>query len=501
MFEGGFCGRRGPPSCPESPPRQSFNVTPVEATINTISRALRSFRPAAMPVMSRANYRRELAAWIFLPVMLGAVEGSVAGVLAINAFKGTVPEWLLNISVAVCTGAPAVANITSFLWASLSHGRHKIRFLVCLQLAAASLVAMISLAPEMWVGLLMLTAGTLGTRMCWAGVVTLRTTVWQANYPRHVRANMAGKLATVQTIMMAVAGLAIGLAMRADEQAFHWLYPIASGCGVVGALLYGRLRMRGHAALINAEIARRAGRRLAVNPLEMTRILRDDPLFRRYMSAMFIFGLGNLSMVAPLVIVIKNVFGYEYLLGIMVTGTIPILMMPVAIPFWSRLLDRMHIVPYRAFQCWSFIAANICVLIAALTVNHVLLWASAILRGVASGGGVLGWNLGHHDFTTTEGASRYMAVHVTLTGLRGLIGPASAVALYGWLEALHTGAGSWVFAVNIGATLVGAAGFIALRRSMPPESLKPAGHVGVEVRTEANGASDGDPPPGKDVPM
>ncbi len=453
----------------------------------TIGRAIGSFHPSAMPPLTRLHYRRELLAWFFLPVMLGAVEGGVTGVIAVNAFAEAVPKWVLNIAVALCTGAPAFANITSFLWASLSHGRNKIRFLVGLKLAAACLVAMVAFAPTDWVGLAMLTGGAVGARICWAGVVTLRTTVWQANFPRDVRAKMAGKLATIQTIMLAGAGLVIGLTMRADDEAYRYLYPIAAAFGLVGASLYGRMQMRGHAALINAELEQTGGRTSAVNPLRMLQILREDVLFRRYMGAMFVFGIGNLSMMAPLVIVVKEVFGYDYLLGIIVVGTIPIIVIPLAIPFWSRMLDRMHIIPFRVIHCWSFVAANILVLIAALTVNHTLLWLSAVVRGIGFGGGVLGWNLGHHDFTTTESASQYMGVHVTLTGIRGFIGPAIAVALYEWFNKLHPGAGPYVFAVCMGVNVLGAIGFIALRRTMAPEALKPAGKVAVELRTDQNG--------------
>ena len=81
-----------------------------------------------MPRLSRGHYRRELVAWFFLPIMLGAVEGGIVGVLAKNIFETAASTRALNLCVAVLAGAPAFANVTSFIWAALSHGRHKIRF-------------------------------------------------------------------------------------------------------------------------------------------------------------------------------------------------------------------------------------------------------------------------------------------------------------------------------------------------------------------------------------
>ena len=165
-------------------------MPPVVTAINSVGRAIGSFHPGAMPRLSRAHYRRELVAWLFLPVMMGAVEGGVVGVIAKNAFADSVPESWLNLAVAVLTGAPALANVTSFIWAMASHGRHKIRFLVGLQVLAVILIAQVALAPENGVGLAMLILAAVGARVCWAGVVTLRSTVWRANYPAQVRASI-----------------------------------------------------------------------------------------------------------------------------------------------------------------------------------------------------------------------------------------------------------------------------------------------------------------------
>ena len=100
-----------------------------QPAIDSVGRAVASFYPRTQPYMLRANYARELAAWSVLPLMLGVVEGGVVGVLAKTYFAGTVTPSTLNMTVALLAGAPAFANIVSFLWAAVSHGRHKIRML------------------------------------------------------------------------------------------------------------------------------------------------------------------------------------------------------------------------------------------------------------------------------------------------------------------------------------------------------------------------------------
>jgi hypothetical protein len=416
--------------------------------------------------MLRASYGRELAAWCFLPLMIGAVEGGVVGVIAKEVFAGAVSSRALNLAVAVLAGAPAFANILSFLWAALSHGRHKIRFLVALQLAVASCVTLIAVAPRDPAGLFIFTSGVVGARMFWSGVVTVRSTVWRANYPRHTRARLAGKLATVQALGMTLVGVGIGAAMKGNDEAFRLLFPIGAASGLIGTWIYAGLRIRGHRTLLRAEANGTETRGSLVSPFQLRRVLLDDDRFRRYMTCMFVFGTGNLMVSAPLVIMLKDRFGLDPFASILIVSSIPTLLMPISIPIWSRLLDRVHIIQFRAVHSWAFAASTAMMLLGAVTGRPALFWLGAICKGIAFGGGVLGWNLGHHDFAPVERSSLYMGVHVTLTGVRGMLAPVIGVTLYEILEAAHAGAGAWTLAVCLSLSVAGAVGFVRLRRTL-----------------------------------
>ena len=414
--------------------------------------------------MLRPNYARELAAWCVLPLMLGTVEGGVVGVLAKTYFAGTVTPATLNMTVAILAGAPAFANIVSFLWAGASHGRDKIRMLAALQVLTATCGLLIAFAPRAPLGLIMVTVGAVGARMCWSGVVVLRSTVWRANYPRHTRARLAGKLATVQALAMTVAGIGVGLAMKIDDNAFRVLYPVAALLGYLGAWIYRGLRMRGQRAILRAENKDDQGAR--VSPLYLRRVLLADTRFRRYMTCMFVFGSGNLMVGAPLVIMLRDQFQLDPFVSVLIVASISTLLMPMSIPIWSRLLDRVHVIRFRAIHSWTFVASTGTFLAGAVTGQVWMLWIGAAFKGLAYGGGVLAWNLGHHDFAPAERASQYMGVHVTLTGIRGLLAPMIGVCLYEILEWAHPGAGPWTFAACLALTTIGAVWFMSMQRTL-----------------------------------
>ena len=105
-----------------------------------------------MPARYRRNYAREMLAWCMLPVMLGMLEGGVVGITAKKSFGGQVDPELLNLFIGLLTGLPAIANLISFAWAALAHGRHKIRFIVSMQILTGICIATVGLASPSTAG-------------------------------------------------------------------------------------------------------------------------------------------------------------------------------------------------------------------------------------------------------------------------------------------------------------------------------------------------------------
>lgn len=423
-------------------------------------------RQLNMPFMVRATYPRELRAWSLLALALGAVEGGVAGVLVKNLFAGVVdPAWL-NTAVAIVAGAPAFSNITSFIWAAVSQGRDKIRFLVGMQAATMAGLVLIALAPVSLAGLLLMTLGSVVARCCWTGVTTLRATVWRANFPRAQMGNMAGRLVRAMTLIMGSTGIVLGLALSAQPEAFRIIYPVLALLGFSGALTFGRLRMRRQKILLRKERELESREPHSVGLAAMYRVLRDDHDFRRYMRLMFSFGGGNLAMTPILILIMTERYGLSQLRQMLITSSIPLLVMTLAIPVWSRLLDRGHVIHYRARQSWSFVVTFAVYFVAVAFDIPQMFWAGALLHGVGMAGGVLGWNLGHHDFAAPEKAALYMGAHVTLTGIRGLIAPLFGVWLYQLLGHYQPGLGRFVLVIPLVVTSLGAMGFVRMSRAM-----------------------------------
>lgn len=452
------------------PPHHPDNAHPILRRVATpvrfLTYAFLSFHPAAMPWLSRANYARELRSSFFLPWAIASTEGGVIGFIVRTLYQGVVPENILNYFAGALIAAPALANITSFLWASLARGRDKIQFITALQLGILIAISLIAISPRTPAGLVLLVIAAFAARILLTGIVTVRATIWGVNYTAQ-RARVTGKFQIVSVTITSLISIGLGLAMQVNDDAFRIFIPIGGLIALLGVSAFARVRLRGHRALLRAEreeAADSSGKPRGLSAL--ARILIDDKDYRAYQICQLLIGFGNIMSWTPFVIIAKQQFDLDYLPGILLTQVIPLAMMPFTIPLWAKLLDSVHIVQFRAIHSWLFVASMALALVSGQTNALWLLYAASVLRGVAFGGGALAWNLGHLQFVKPEKSQDYMAIHVTLTGLRGLTAPFAGVALYNAIESSHPGEGSWTFAAALTITIAGALGFYHLHRKL-----------------------------------
>ncbi|MET0291056.1 MAG: MFS transporter [Steroidobacteraceae bacterium] len=419
-------------------------------------------KPAEPGAVALALYRRESLSWGLIGFTLGLVEGATAAVLLKKQYEGQASPEVVNLAVAFVSGAPALSNVVSFLWANLAHGRERVRLMVALFAGFALLVGLIGLSPRASHGLTLTVLSVIAARVLWSGILTVRSAVWTANYPRTVLARITGRIVVVTSLGIAAAAALAGWLLESRPEFTRWLYAAAALSGLVAAWLYRQMRVRREYALISAENAA-LGQSQVFSLGVMRQILRDDPAYRRYMAWLGVYGAGNLMLSAQFVIVFSDQLQLSSAKQIGVLAIVPLLSIPLFTPWWARQFDAGHVIEYRARQCWALIAAIALLILAVFTRVEALLWFGALMLGASTAGANLGWNLGHSDFASLGRMQQYMGVNVTLTGMRGLIAPPAGVLVYEALERVAVGAGRYALLLPLGMTLLGAWGFNSMK--------------------------------------
>ncbi len=405
-----------------------------------------------------ALYRRELLPWLLAGCTLGLVEGATAAVLIKRGFADSVPREQLNLAVAFVSGSPALANMTSFLWANLAHGRERVRLLVALLALFGLTVGALGFLPQAARGLAIAVLAVLVARVIWSGVLTVRAAVWSANYPRGILARITGRIVIVTSLGMAGTAALAGVVLETSPERAPRLYLAAGLAGLAAAWLARRVRVRQSFRLRQAELDV-SGNTEVFSLRIMREILRSDPEYRRFMTCMAMFGAGNLMIWGQLVIIFTDQLQLSAAKQVGILTIVPLLCVPVFTPLWARMFDAGHVIEFRARQCWATVAGMTVVIVAVYFGYQPLLWCAALLFGISTAGANLGWNLGHNDFASLGKVQQYMGVNVTLTGMRGLVAPPIGAIAYTLLERRTQGAGQLALLLPLGMSLAGAIGF------------------------------------------
>lgn len=415
--------------------------------------------------------RVEWSTWAGLAFVGALLEGGVLGIIIKNGFSGQVSDWVLNVSVAIATGAPYFSNLLSFYWVKLSKGKSKAKLVSNLAVVFCLCALLMALVPFNSMGLIFFLIVIVVARVVWSGILTIRSNIWRANYPRYIRGKVTAKLATMASLIMAISGSLLGWILDWQFDAFRGLFILFAIFSIYGAYRYRSLAVRNQ----DKEIARETSDSRPSSFVQMLSLLFRNPSFGKYMLAMFTLGSGNLMFSAPLIVYLNEYTSLAQLQQILITTAIPLALIPLAVGWWAKLLDGNHIFYFRSIHSWGFVIALALFFSAQISSLQWLFYLASIVYGIAISGGVIGWNLGHNDFvdksskqSTNDNAKLnrpkqpkenpmdYMAVHVTLTGLRGLLMPLVGIAFYQWLEASQPSSGKYALLLPLCLTSLGA---------------------------------------------
>ncbi|MCP4005110.1 MAG: MFS transporter [bacterium] len=419
------------------------------------------------------GYRLERVAEFSFPIATGLLQGGFVGVIADKIFL------VHPATLALITAAPMFGNLSSFAWARLAQGRRKVPLVVLLQVFFVLLTGAIALIPGGASGAWMLVCALVAAHLILGGIVTVRSLVWTLNYPRDTRSRVTARLALITTLTIALTVLLGSWLLDRNPEAFRWIFAAGAGLGAIGVFAFARVPVVGEAEQLELE---RGARNVETAGDTFTKrrsdtvlgVLRNDPLYARYLTWQFVLGVSNMMVEPALVYLVSNQLQASYLTSVAITVAIPMGLAVLTVPLWAPYLDRVHIAEFRARHSWFFAASQALIFLGALHGSLLILVLARVVIGLARGGGMLAWQLGHNDFADSERVGLYMGIHVSLTGLRGLIAPFAGMLLYvGWngvelpivgVVPAFAGLGAYLMLISCALSMIASIGFYFLHQ-------------------------------------
>jgi Na+/melibiose symporter-like transporter len=266
-------------------------------------------------------------------------------------------------------------------------------------------------------------------------VLPLINLILKANY----RKENFGKLYSYTTmsnkIIMLLTTFFFGMILDVDYAAFRYVYPIIGVLGVVSVHLLSSMRMmpdsdasKGHNMYITFKHSLQ----------NAWLILKRNRAYRDFEIGFMFYGIAFMSSAVIITIYFDKALHLNYTSAAFYKNFYNIIAI-LLLPLFGRLIGKLD--PRKfAILTYFFMAANI--FFVALTeyfpymaefagIKFFLFLATGYtFYGFFAASMPLLWEIGASYFCTAEEASDYQAIHLTLTGVRGLFAPLVGITLY-----------------------------------------------------------------------
>ncbi|MBL4665619.1 MAG: MFS transporter, partial [Nitrospinaceae bacterium] len=247
--------------------------------------------------------------------------------------------------------------------------------------------------------------------ICRSSLLPFVTDIYGDNYPPDKRAAYFSKPLLLSVGVAALSGLIGSWFLESDIKNCHWTFTFLGFCAIAKALA------------IYSMPSKMVESTPHTHPFGNMKYVWLDKSFGYVLLTWFIMGFANLWTLPLRVDYITapewGIEGSAIFVAMIIT-VIPETLRMLLIPYWASLFDRMNFVVLRMILNLLF---GLGVLLFFVTSNPWVIGLGAALIGAAFAGGSIAWNLWVTKYAPPGKTGAYMSVHVSLTGIRGTIGP------------------------------------------------------------------------------
>lgn len=395
--------------------------------------------------------------------LYSSMNGVLAGVLGLSGVVLTERLGATDLQMGVYMSLSVMVMLLGIVGSELVEGRDKRPFVLVLGLLSRGALFLFLLCTNAWLFIIIGGLFYVANALLMPAVFSM----WQSNISSEARGKLWGLAVIITTLVSMAAAFVAGKVLDWNPDSYRWLFPVAAIVAMIGIVTLSISPLRGSYKLTRLPV-RLTLTKLFISPVRsFANLLLRDRKFLHFELVFALYGLAIMLLFPIIPIYIVDVAQMTYSqasIATLVIGQLGVLALP---PIWGMLMDRTGPM-FLCMVVFAVLALFPLVLIAglhtgagtALTVAAV--YAAHLMLGIGMSGVHVAWSMGPVMFAGSRDASGYSGAHVTMTGIRGLIGPmlgALGKMYFGFLP---------VLAVSALLFAVAAIGMYLLRRYYGP---------------------------------
>jgi len=252
-----------------------------------------------------------------------------------------------------------------------------------------------------------------------------QNTIYQQNISPRNRGFLFGYSASLITLIALSVSYFAGRMLDINEDLFRYIFAVIGIMGCVSSLLMAMIKVRKKDFQTQKKIK---PAKFFLEPIRRTfEVLKTNRDFAVFERNFFIYGIGFLIVTPVIPKYLVEFLKMDYtqsFLGKAVISQIPILFLaPVA----GKFFDKKNPALFSALVFGSLSFYPLTLLISTyfsdLSVAVFITYLAFFIYGIAISGILITWNVSSMYFAGEQDVAMFQSVHVTLTGLRGIIVP------------------------------------------------------------------------------
>jgi hypothetical protein len=261
--------------------------------------------------------------------------------------------------------------------------------------------------------------------------------VYKHNYSEEKRSKLYSYASSLFTIILLIVITLFGQLLDVDYKIYKIFYPIAGITDFISFYILAKLvSMRKKDYVYNVKkfsggLSLKLTRDILILPVRnLLRIFKENKAFFRFERNFFFYGMALMIASPAIPIYLVQELNFDYSPISIAKG----LAFHLAIIIFTPLMGKMHGSGKPARFC-GYVFSSLILFplflislqffdnISFLISKDIILYLTFFIFGISMSGVILSWNLSSIYYAPAAEVSNYQAVHITLTGIRGIFSP------------------------------------------------------------------------------
>lgn len=253
-------------------------------------------------------------------------------------------------------------------------------------------------------------------------ILPAQNSIIQINIRPINRGKIFGFITSLATLLTIIITFISGQILEYREDLWRTIFVIVGIAGFLGVMALALCNTEKN----NAGI-RNKKRFSFIEPLKRTyTLLNEDREYFRFQRNFFLYGIGFLILLPIIPKYLVDHLGMGYRMSFIAKGVVAQLGLLFLSPFFGKIFDKSHPTKFTAigFALYALFPLNL--FISSLFIGNTAIYLTFfayIFFGVGMSFINMSWNISSIFFAGERDSSMYQSVHVTITGVRGMLTP------------------------------------------------------------------------------